>query len=46
MTETFWVIFPLIGTFGTCFASKIDDKAVTVINDDTKTIDNAKINGG
>ena len=46
MTETFWVKFPLIGTFGTCFISKMDEEDVTVINDDRKTIDNAKITGG
>ena len=46
MTETFWVKFPLIGTFGACFVSKMDDKAVTVSNDNRKTIDNAKITGG
>ena len=46
MTETFQVKLLLIGTFGTCFISKMDDKSVTVFNNDRKTIDNAKITGG
>ena len=46
MTETFQVKFQLIGSFGTCFISKMDNKAVTVVNDDRKTIDDAKITGG
>ena len=46
MRETFQVKFALIATFGTCFISKMDDKAVTIINDDRKSSDNAKITGG
>ena len=38
MTENFCVKFTLIGTFGTCFVPKMDDEAVTVINDDRKPL--------
>ena len=46
MTETFQVKIPLIGIFGTCFISKMDNRAVTVINGDRKTIDDTNITSG
>ena len=44
--RNYWGKFPLIGTFGTCFFSKMEDEAVTVTMMTEKTLDDAKIHSG